>query len=101
MAESSKSMGLFARYLTLWVFLCIVTGITLGAYVPSVFRSLGGLEIAHINLPVAVLIWVMILPMLLKVDFSSLHEVWHQRRGIAVTLGVNWLFKPFFMALLG
>lgn len=101
MAETSKSMGLFARYLTLWVFLCIVAGITLGAYLPSMFRTLGGMEIAHINLPVAVLIWVMILPMLLKVDFTSLHEVWHQRRGIAVTLGVNWLFKPFFMALLG
>ncbi len=101
MAETSKSMGLFARYLTLWVFLCIVVGITLGAYVPSVFHSLGGMEIAHINLPVAVLIWAMILPMLLKIDYSALHEVWDHRRGVGVTLGINWLVKPFSMALLG
>ena len=101
MAETSKSMGLFARYLTLWVFLCIATGVTLGAYVPSVFRTLGGMEVAHINLPVAVLIWAMILPMLLKIDYSALHEVWDHRRGVGVTLGINWLVKPFSMALLG
>jgi len=101
MTETAKSMGLFARYLTLWVLLCIIAGITLGAYLPSVFHTLGGMEVAHINLPVAVLIWAMILPMLLKIDYSALHEVWDHRRGIAVTLGVNWLFKPFFMALLG
>jgi len=99
--SESKPIGLFARFLTLWVFLAIVAGVAFGAWIPELFQSVGSVEIAHINLPVAVLIWVMILPMLLKIDFSSLHEVWHQRRVIAVTLGVNWLFKPFFMALLG
>lgn len=101
MSKKSQNMGMFARYLTVWVFLCIVVGIGLGKLFPSLFQSLGGMEVAHINLPVAILIWVMILPMLLKVDFTSLHEVWQQKRGIAVTLAVNWLFKPFFMALLG
>ena len=101
MSSATKPMGLFARYLTLWVFICISVGIALGAIFPSLFQLVGSMEVAHINLPVAVLVWVMILPMLLKIDFTSLHEVWAQRRGIAVTLGVNWLFKPFFMALLG
>lgn len=96
-----ENIGIFARYLSLWVFLSIVAGVVLGYLSPTSFQSIAGLEISHINMPVAVLIWVMILPMLLKIDFSSLHEVWHQRRGIAVTLGVNWLFKPFFMAFLG
>ena len=99
--SESKPMGLFARFLTLWVFFAIAAGIALGALMPSVFQAVGSAEVAHINLPVAMLVWVMILPMLLKIDFTSLHEVWQQRRGIAVTLGVNWLFKPFFMALLG
>jgi ACR3 family arsenite transporter len=94
-------MGLFARYLTVWVFLCIVTGIGLGVWAPSAFHALGMMEIAHINLPVALLIWTMILPMLLKIDYSSLHEVWEHRRGVGVTLGINWLVKPFSMALLG
>lgn len=101
MFSESKSMGLFSRFLTLWVFIAIVTGIALGAWMPKIFQAIGNTEIAHINLPVAMLVWIMILPMLLKIDFTSLHEVWQQRRGIAVTLGVNWLFKPFFMALLG
>ncbi|MDQ6972613.1 MAG: arsenical-resistance protein, partial [Mariprofundaceae bacterium] len=74
--SARKSMGLFARYLTLWVLLCIVTGIGLGNVMPSAFHALGGMELAHINLPVAVLIWAMILPMLLKIDYSSLNEVW-------------------------
>jgi len=100
-SESSQSMGLFARYLTLWVFLCIVTGIGLGYLFPSLFQSLGAMEIAHINLPVAFLIWAMILPMLLKIDYSALHEVWDHRRGVGVTLAINWLVKPFSMALLG
>ncbi|MDX8406814.1 MAG: ACR3 family arsenite efflux transporter, partial [Mariprofundaceae bacterium] len=94
-------MGLFARYLSLWVFLCIVAGIGLGNMMPRVFHALGGMEAAHINLPVAVLIWAMILPMLLKIDYSSLHEVWHHRRGVGVTVAINWLVKPFSMALLG
>ena len=101
MSSATKSMGLFARYLTLWVFLCIVAGIGLGYLFPLLFQSLGGMEAAHINLPVAFLIWAMILPMLLKIDYSALHEVWDHRRGVGVTLGINWLVKPFSMALLG
>jgi len=99
--SASKSMGLFARYLTLWVLLCIVAGIGLGNVMPSAFHALGSMELAHINLPVAVLIWAMILPMLLKIDYSSLSEVWEHRRGVGVTVGINWLVKPFSMALLG
>jgi len=99
--STAKPMGLFARYLTVWVFLVIVAGIGLGSVIPSVFHTLGGMEIAHINLPVAFLVWAMILPMLLKIDYSALHEVWHHRRGIGVTLAINWLVKPFSMAFLG
>ena len=94
-------MGLFARYLTIWVCLAIGAGILLGSWFPGFFHGLGGLEVAHINLPVAVLIWAMILPMLLKIDYGALHEVFHHRRGIGVTLFVNWLVKPFSMALFG
>jgi len=101
MSSASKSMGVFARYLTLWVFLCIVVGIGLGTWVPSAFHALGAMQTAHINLPVALLLWAMILPMLLKIDYSSLHEVWDHRRGVGVTLAINWLVKPFSMALLG
>ncbi|HKI61409.1 MAG TPA: ACR3 family arsenite efflux transporter [Mariprofundaceae bacterium] len=101
MSGKNQSMGIFARYLTVWVFLCIIAGIGLGKIFPPVFHALGGMEMAHINLPVAALIWAMILPMLLKIDYSALHEVWHHRRGIGVTLGINWLVKPFSMALLG
>ncbi len=99
--STAKPMGLFARYLTVWVFLAIVAGIGLGSLIPSVFHTLGSMEIAHINLPVAFLVWAMILPMLLKIDYSALHEVWHHRRGIGVTLAINWLVKPFSMAFLG
>jgi len=101
MSEASQSMGIFARYLTVWVFLAIVAGIGAGELFPAPFHALGGMEVAHINLPVALLIWAMILPMLLKIDYSALHEVWAHRRGIGVTLAVNWLVKPFSMALLG
>lgn len=101
MSSESKSMGLFARFLTLWVFICIAAGIGLGYLFPPVFYALGSMEIDHINLPVALLVWAMVLPMLLKIDYSSLHEVWEHRRGIGVTLGINWLLKPFSMALLG
>ncbi len=94
-------MGLFERYLTAWVFLCIVAGITLGQSWPSVFQAIGRMEIAQVNLPVGVLIWVMIIPMLVKVDFSALHEVRKHLRGIGITLFVNWLIKPFSMAFLG
>lgn len=94
-------MGLFARYLSLWVALCIVAGISLGHAFPSVFTILANLEVQRINLPVALLVWLMIIPMLLKVDFSQLAGVRRQTRGIGVTLLVNWAIKPFSMALLG
>ncbi|MBS0353702.1 MAG: ACR3 family arsenite efflux transporter [Proteobacteria bacterium] len=94
-------MGFFERYLTVWVFLCIVAGIALGQFAPGVFQTIGRLEVAQVNLPVGLLIWVMIIPMLVKVDFGALHEVKQHVRGIGVTLFVNWLVKPFSMALLG
>jgi ACR3 family arsenite transporter len=94
-------MNVFERYLSLWVFLCIVVGVALGQFMPGVFQFIGHLEVAQVNLPVGVLIWVMIIPMLLKVDFSALHQVRQHIRGIGVTLFINWLVKPFSMALLG
>ena len=100
MSSESKSIGLFARFLSIWVFIAIVAGIALGAWMPAIFQAIGNTEIAHINLPVAILIWAMILPMLLKIDYSALHEVWDHRRGVGVTLAINWLVKPFSMALL-
>ena len=94
-------MSLFERYLTVWVFLCIVVGITLGQAFPEAFRLVGSIEIANVNLPVGILIWVMIIPMLIKVDFAALGEVKKHIKGIGVTLFVNWLVKPFSMAFLG
>ena len=94
-------MSVFERYLTVWVLLCIVVGIALGQLLPSVFQAVGRMEIAKVNLPVGLLIWVMVIPMLVKVDFSALGEVRKHARGIGVTLVVNWLVKPFSMALLG
>ena len=94
-------MSLFERYLTLWVFLCIVAGVLLGRGLPGVVHSVAAMEVAQVNLPVGVLIWVMIIPMLVKVDFGALGEVRQHVRGIGVTLFVNWLVKPFSMALLG
>ncbi|MFZ3083048.1 ACR3 family arsenite efflux transporter [Rhodoferax ferrireducens] len=94
-------MSVFERYLTVWVFLCIVAGIALGQVLPDVFQAIGRMEVAKVNLPVGVLIWVMIIPMLLKVDFSAMREVGKHVRGIGVTLFVNWLVKPFSMAFLG
>jgi ACR3 family arsenite transporter len=94
-------LGAFERGLTLWVALCIVVGIVLGQIVPGVFRTLGSLQIARINLPVGVLIWVMIVPMLMRVDFGALADVRRHWRGFGVTLFVNWAVKPFSMALLG
>ncbi|HQS57453.1 MAG: arsenical-resistance protein [Gallionellales bacterium 35-53-114] len=94
-------MNLFERYLTLWVFLCIIAGVALGEFFPAPFQWLGGLQVAHVNLPVGLLIWVMIIPMLLRIDFSSLRQVGKHWRGIGVTLFVNWAVKPFSMALLG
>ncbi|WP_028455099.1 ACR3 family arsenite efflux transporter [Chitinilyticum litopenaei] len=98
---SQPALGFFERYLTLWVALCIVVGITAGQLIPAPFRLLGEMEVARVNLPVGVLIWVMIIPMLMKIDFAALKEVGQHWRGIGVTLGVNWLVKPFSMALLG
>jgi ACR3 family arsenite transporter len=94
-------MGLFERYLTLWVALCIVAGIALGQTAPSMFQVIGNATIAQVNLPVAILVWLMIIPMLLKIDPRALAEVGQHWRGIATTVGVNWLVKPFSMALLG
>ena len=94
-------MSIFERYLTLWVFLCILAGIALGQVQPGIFQAIGHMEVAKVNLPVGLLIWVMIIPMLVKVDFGALHEVRQHVRGIGVTLFVNWLVKPFSMAFLG
>ena len=94
-------MSLFERYLTVWVALCIVAGIALGHAAPGIFQAIGSAEIANVNLPVAVLIWLMIIPMLLKIDFASLRQVGRHWRGISVTLFINWAVKPFSMALLG
>jgi arsenite transporter len=99
-AVKAPSMGTFERYLTLWVALCIVVGIALGRLIPGVFHLLGTAEVAHVNLPVAVLVWLMIIPMLLKIDLAALGTVGAHWKGIAATVGVNWLVKPFSMALL-
>jgi len=98
---AGAGMGLFERYLTLWVALCIAAGIGLGHVFPGPFQAIGGMEVAKVNLPVAVLIWLMIIPMLLKIDFAALHHVREHWRGVGVTLFVNWAVKPFSMALLG
>ncbi|MDD2720271.1 MAG: ACR3 family arsenite efflux transporter [Gallionella sp.] len=94
-------MNVFERYLTLWVFLCIIVGVILGQTFPAPFHWLGTLEVAKVNIPVGLLIWVMIIPMLLRIDFGALHEVRKHWRGIGVTLFINWAVKPFSMALLG
>ena len=94
-------MSVFERYLTVWVFLCIIAGVLLGQMLPGVFQAIGRMEVAQVNLPVGLLIWVMIIPMLVKVDFGALHEVKQHVKGIGVTLFVNWLVKPFSMAFLG
>lgn len=94
-------MNLFERYLTLWVALCIVVGIALGHFFPAIFQAIGSAEVAKVNLPVAVLIWAMIIPMLMKIDFAALGRVKEHWRGIGVTLFINWAIKPFSMAALG
>ena len=93
-------MNIFERYLTLWVFICIVVGIVLGQLAPELFQAIAALEVAQVNLPVGLLIWVMIIPMLIKIDFAALGQVRQHVRGIGVTLFINWLVKPFSMALL-
>ena len=99
-AEGAR-IGFFERWLTLWVLLCIVAGTLLGHLLPDSFEALGGMQVAQVNLPVAVLIWLMIIPMLLKIDFGALGGVRRQWKGIGVTLFINWAVKPFSMALLG
>ncbi len=97
---AAPAMGVFERWLTLWVALCIVAGIALGQLMPAPFHALGNLTVAQVNLPIAALVWLMVIPMLLKIDLAALGQVRAHWRGIAVTVGVNWLVKPFSMALL-
>lgn len=94
-------MSTFERYLTVWVASCIVVGIALGHFIPGVFHAIGAAEVAKVNIPVAILIWLMIIPMLIKIDFRSIAQVGSYWRGIGVTLFINWAVKPFSMALLG
>jgi ACR3 family arsenite transporter len=94
-------MSWFERYLTIWVTLCIIIGVVLGKLLPGLFQAIGSIEIAQVNLPVGFLIWVMIVPMLIKVDFAALHQVKNHWKGISITLFINWAIKPFLMALLG
>jgi ACR3 family arsenite transporter len=98
---SRPAIGFFERYLTVWVALCIIGGVMLGQLLPGLFFAVGHMELAQVNLPVGVLIWVMIIPMLVKIDFAAMTQVKSQWRGIGVTLFVNWFVKPFSMALLG
>ncbi len=98
--SAEAPMSVFERYLTLWVALCIVAGIALGQSLPGVFQTIGRMELAKVNLPVGLLIWVMIVPMLVKIDFGALQQVKTHWRGIGVTLFINWAVKPFSMALL-
>jgi arsenite transporter len=99
--EDGAPISVFERYLSVWVFLCIVAGIALGQGFPVVAQAVGRMEVAQVNLPVGLLIWVMIIPMLMKIDFNSLHEVRRQKHSIGITLFINWAVKPFTMALLG
>ena len=99
-AAERPTMSVFERWLTLWVFLCIIAGILLGQGLPGLFQALGRMEVARVNLPVGLLIWVMIIPMLLRIDFGAIGMVRRHLCGIGVTLAVNWLVKPFSMALL-
>lgn len=100
MTKEAKPIGFFERYLSLWVVLCIVVGIAFGKAMPSAFAKLGSIQVAEVNMPVAILIWLMIIPMLLKIDFASLGGVTKHWKGIGVTLFINWAVKPFSMALL-
>ncbi len=99
--QSDNAMGLFERYLSLWVGLCILAGVTLGAVMPDVFQAIAGMEYANVNIAVAVFIWVMIYPMMVNVDFASIRDVGKKPKGLCITLVVNWLVKPFTMAALG
>src|SRR3954469_21431234 len=98
---AKPAMGVFERFLTFWVALCIIAGIALGQLLPGVFHMIGEATVAQVNLPVAVLVWLMIIPMLLKIDLTALGQVGRHWRGIAATVGINWLVKSFSMAVLG
>jgi len=98
---TAPKMSIFERYLTLWVALCIAVGVALGHFFPGVFQQIGAMEVAQVNLPVAVLIWLMIIPMLVRIDFGALGQVREHWRGVGVTLFINWAVKPFSMAFLG
>ena len=100
-SAKEPNIGFFERWLTAWVFLCIVFGVLLGQVLPGVFKSIGAMQIAQVNIPIGFLIWVMIIPMLLKIDFKSIDQVKQHWQGMGVTLFVNWAIKPFSMALLG
>jgi ACR3 family arsenite transporter len=101
LASQRPAIGFFERYLTIWVALCMLAGVALGQLLPGLAKAIAAMEVARVNLPVGLLIWVMIIPMLLKIDFAALGQVRAHGRGIAVTLFVNWAVKPFSMALLG
>lgn len=94
-------MGLFERYLSVWVGLCIVAGVGLGYVMPGAFSAIAHLEVAHVNIPVAIFIWVMIYPMMIQVDFASIKDIGKKPKGLVLTLLINWLIKPFTMAALG
>lgn len=98
--SQSSDIGFFEKWLTAWVFLCIGAGVALGQLMPGLFQVIGKLEVANVNIPVGLLIWVMIIPMLLKIDFGALHQVKEHWKGVGVTLFINWAVKPFSMALL-
>ena len=97
---AKKSIGIFAQYLSLWVILCIGLGVAIGVLLPGVPETLGRFEYANVSIPVAVLIWLMIYPMMLKVDFKSIVNAGKKPKGLAITLVVNWLIKPFTMYLI-
>jgi len=94
-------MGIFERYLSVWVGLCIIAGLILGNLVPGLFQALAAMEVAHVNIPVAIFIWVIIYPMMVQVDFSSIRDIGKKPKGLLLTLVINWLIKPFTMAALG
>jgi arsenite transporter len=101
MSAETTPMGIFERYLSLWVALCIAAGVGLGLLIPSAFQMIASFEYASVNLAVAVFIWVMIYPMMVNIDFASLKDIREKPKGLCITLVVNWLIKPFTMAALG
>lgn len=94
-------MGFFERYLSLWVALCLLAGVVLGSWVPEVFQAVAALELAHVNLPIAAFIWLMIYPMMVQIDFAAIKAVRKQPQGLLLTIVINWLIKPITMAALG